>query len=279
MKKFLIPVDFSEASAQTLRFVFELNKYFFAQLEVIHLFDVPFAIGDESGQTINAYEDYKKNYEAQLWDFINANKGDYHFDINVQVTAGGHYQGIVDYAKKSKSSLIIIGNKGSGKLKRWSFGSVAKYLITHPQVPVLAIPTDFTNFNLKKILLTADLVIPLSTYHYKFLATFAERLGAEIDVINVREKFDPFFKVEESALALIEKNIGKKPVVLHKKEGQSVRETIHEYEKSHGIDLLVTIPHFHTWLDRFLIGSETAALAKKEEIPILSLPEKMQDLL
>ena len=277
MKKFLIPVDFSDASAQTLRFVFEMNKHFFAQLEVIHLFDVPFAIGDESLQTINTFEEYKKSYTSSLWDFINANKGDYHFDINVKVTAGGHYQGIMDYAKKSKANLIIIGNKGSGKHKRWRFGSVAKYLITHPQVPVLAIPSDYSG-GIKKILWAADLVTPLTATHYSFLKEFAEKLQADIHIINVRERFDPSFEEEEYALSDIEKNIGIKPVVLQKKEGSTIRQTIHEYEISNNIDLLVTIPHYHTWLDRLLIGSETTELADKEEIPILSLPEKMENL-
>ncbi len=277
MKKFLIPVDFSEASAQTLRFVFEMNKHFYAQIEVIHLFDVPFAIGDESGQILTTFEQYKKSYEAELWDFINANKGDYHFDINIKVTAGGHYQGIMDYAKKTKSNLIIIGNKGSGKLKRWRFGSVAKYLITHPEVPVLAIPAEFTSGSLKKMLLAADLVYPLSMFHYNFLKEFADKLQAAIHVINVRDEFDPTFEDDKKALSEIEKNIGAKPVILKKENGKSIRETIHDYEKSHDIDLLITIPHYHTWLDRLLIGSETAELAKNEEIPILSLPEKIHD--
>ena len=188
MQKFLVPVDFSDASAHVLRFVFEMNKHFFAQLEVIHLFNVPFAIDDESGETITTYEQYRESYENDVWDLINANKGDYHFDIDVKVTAGGHYQGILDYAKKTNADLVIIGNKGAGKPKRWNFGSVAKYLITHPEVPVLAIPESFSQDTLKNILFATDLISPLTDYHYNFVKNFAEKMNAELHIVNVKDE-------------------------------------------------------------------------------------------
>jgi nucleotide-binding universal stress UspA family protein len=53
-----------------------------------------------------------------------------------------------------------------------------------------------------------------------------------------------------------------------------VSDCIDEYIGAHGIDLLVTLPHSHTWLDRLLIGSETSELASMVGIPVMSIPSK-----
>ena len=274
MHQFLIPVDFSDASAHALRFAYSLNKHFFVRLQILHLFDVPITTGDDSELYLKNYSVYRKSFEDELWDFVNTNKGDFHYETEVFSTSGGHYQGIVEFARKNHSDMIIIGHKGAGGLRRWLFGSVSRYLLTHPPVPVLSIPESFEEREIQKILLTTDMSMLMPEQQCLFLKNFADRMNASIDIIHVRDKGEISLPVEEKVQASFKKLFDKEVQVLPIEKGENISHAINHYTKENNIDLLVTVPHFHTWMDRLLIGSETKDLASMVTIPIMSLPGK-----
>ncbi|MCU0382257.1 MAG: universal stress protein [Chitinophagaceae bacterium] len=274
MKNILVPVDFSDASANALRFSFALNRHFFAKVNILHLFDVPITTGDDSELYLRNYQAYRKSYDDDLWDFVKNNRGDYHYETEVFSTSGGHYQGIVDFARKHPTDLTIIGNKGAGGLRRWMFGSVARYLLTHPPVPVLAIPEHFDKSDIKRIVLATDLSGLMPEPRLHFMKTFAENCKAELKVIHVRDRNEIKLPGEEKVLDQIKDCLGIPCETINVLPGETISIVINRYLNDHGCDLLVTIPHTHTWLDRLLIGSETRELASLIQVPIMSLPGK-----
>jgi nucleotide-binding universal stress UspA family protein len=274
MHQFLIPVDFSNASAHALRFAYSLNKHFFARLQILHLFDVPITSGDDSELYLKNYEAYRKSFDDELWDFVKTNKGDFHYETEVFSTSGGHYQGIIEFSRKHHSELIIIGHKGAGGLRRWLFGSVSRYLLTHPPIPVLSIPESFNKPDFKRIVLTTDMSMMIPEQQCIFLQNFAERLGAKLEIIHVKDKGEISLPVEEKIQASLKKYFEKDVQIISVKSGETISSVINHYIQENNIDLLVTVPHFHTWIDRMLIGSETKELASIVNIPLMSLPGK-----
>jgi nucleotide-binding universal stress UspA family protein len=274
MHQFLIPVDFSDASAHALRFAYSLNKHFFARLQILHLFDVPITSGDDSELYLKNYEAYRKSFDDELWDFVKTNKGEFHYETEVFSTSGGHYQGIVEFARKHHSELIIIGHKGAGGLRRWLFGSVSRYLLTHPPIPVLSIPESFAGLEFQKILLTTDMSMLIPDQQCIFLKNFVERMGAKLEIIHIKDKGEISLPVEEKVQASLKKYFEKEVQNISVGEGETISSVINRYILENQIDLLVTVPHFHTWIDRMLIGSETKELASIVHIPLLSLPGK-----
>ena len=273
--RFLIPVDFSEASENMLRFAFELNRHFFARMEILHLFDIPITVGDDSEVYLKNYQAYRKSYDDALWEFVRRNKGEYHYETDVFATSGGHYQGIVDYAEKHRPDLLIVGHSGAGALRRWVFGSVSRYLLTHPPVPVLSVPEDYSrpgSPTISKILVTTDLASTIPDRSASFLRRFSEKLKAEIDLVHVRVKDEVILPDEAAVRENWEKSLGTEVEFIETEPGEHVGEAIDRRVAKGGYDLLVTVPHAHTWLDRLLIGSETSNLAGMMEIPLMSLP-------
>jgi nucleotide-binding universal stress UspA family protein len=65
-------------------------------------------------------------------------------DIKVEkeVLFGEPYQMIVDKAKEDKADLIVMGNRGFSKIKRFFVGSVTQRVISEAPCPVLVIHTD-----------------------------------------------------------------------------------------------------------------------------------------
>jgi nucleotide-binding universal stress UspA family protein len=258
-----------------LRFAFEMNRHFFARLEILHLFDIPITVGDDSDVYLKNYQAYRKSYDDELWEFVRRNKGEYHYDTEVFSTSGGHYQGIVDYSEKHHPDLLIVGHRGVGGLRRWVFGSVSRYLLTHPPVPVLSVPEDYAPSGgsaISRILVTTDLASAVPESSAAFLRRFAEKTKAEIDLVHVRVKDELMLPDEASVRESLEKSLGARVEFMEKREGEHVSEAIERKVATGGYDLLVTMPHAHTWLDRLLIGSETGELAGLMEIPLMSLP-------
>ena len=274
MHQILVPVDFSDASAHALKFAYSINKHFFARLQILHLFDVPITVGDDSELYLKNYEAYRKSFDDELWDFVKTNKGDFHYETEVFSTSGGHYQGIIEFSRKHQSDMIIIGHKGAGGLRRWLFGSVSRYLLTHPPIPVLSIPESFEGSDIHKIVLSTDLSMLISDQQCIFLKNFAERMNASINIIHVKDKGEISLPVEEKVVASLRNHFDKEVEYVSIEQGEHISSTINKYIHNNNIDLLVTVPHFHTWIDRMLIGSETKDLASIVKIPLMSLPGK-----
>jgi nucleotide-binding universal stress UspA family protein len=274
MKNILVAVDFSDASANALRFAYALNRHMFAHMHVLHLFDVPITAGDDSDLYLKNYEAYRKSFDDDLWDFVKQHKGEYHYDTDVYSTSGGHYQGIADFARKHPTDLILIGNKGAGGLRKWVFGSVARYLLTHPPAPVLAIPEHFSGGDIRRMVLAVDLASLLPQHRLDYLKTFADTCKASIDIIHVRDRNEISLPVEAKALQQLRETFGTECAIVPVHPGETISVVINRYLTDHQADLLVTIPHAHTWLDRLLIGSETRELASLIQQPIMSLPGK-----
>lgn len=273
--RFLIPVDFSEASENMLRYVFELNRHFFARLEILHMFDIPVTVGDDSDVYLRNYEAYRKSYDDELWEFVSRNKGEYRYETEVFATSGGHYQGIVDYAEKHRPDLMIVGHRGAGALRRWVFGSVSRHLLTHPPVPVLSVPEEQSpsaGASIRRILVATDLVSSLTEKSASFLRDFADRLNADIDLVHVKVKDELTLPGEDDTRKSLEESLGTPLEFMETAAGEQVSEAINRRVVTGGYDMVVTVPHRHTWIDRLLIGSETRELAGMLETPLLSLP-------
>jgi nucleotide-binding universal stress UspA family protein len=274
MQNMLIPVDFSAASAQALRYAYRLNAHFISKFQILHLFDVPITVGDDADLYLKNYEAYRRSFDEELWEFVARNKGDYHYDTEVFTTSGGHYQGIVDFARHHHPDLIVIGNRGAGAIRKWMFGSVARYLLTHPPIPVIGVPEDFTIGEIHQVLLATDLTSLIPDSSVAFLKKFLERIGAKLLAIHAREKGELSLPMEKNALDQIRQAFGAEPEIRTLKPHQHISQCIDECISENGADLLVTMPHAHTWLDRMLIGSETSELASMVKIPVMSLPAK-----
>ena len=52
----------------------------------------------------------------------------------------------------------------------------------------------------------------------------------------------------------------------------SIGASINKFLEHNGGELVVTLPHYHSWLDSLLLGSETSAMTKLVKAPIMSLP-------
>jgi nucleotide-binding universal stress UspA family protein len=142
---------------------------------------------------------------------------------------------------------------------------------------VLSIPETYGFSNgkaFKNILLATDLSSAIPEEYCRFLKDFSERMEAEITILHCTVSGEISLPEEEKVRALLQQSFSKDIRMIPLQPGEHVTTAITQYIEDNAIDLLVTLPHEHTWIDKWLIGSETRELASKVKIPLMSFPEK-----
>jgi nucleotide-binding universal stress UspA family protein len=271
--RFLLATDLTPASALMLRYTFELNRSFFAQIELLHVFDLPLAAADEEGILLRNHDTLKSTYEQAMWSFVEENRGSYHFDTTVSAVSGGLYQATAERAREWKADLIITGHHIRENLADWGSTGAGKRLTTHPPVPVLSIPDNITlPPRIRKIMICTDLSALPDPKDIRFLRTFIETCRAEASLLHVHVSNEISWQGEQHVIDYWKDTLGTSLLVQEQRKHEPIGQQISTYAESHGIDLIVVFPHQHNWLDRLLLGSQTKWLFEHISLPLLSMP-------
>jgi len=135
----LVPVDGSDNSYRALDAALLLSEKLGSNITVIHVMEqVPIThIGSEKllNEVLQAYK--KENQEIlSKCSEIATQKG---FTINTFLLEGNPASAILDFSKKEKFDLLIMGRRGLGKFKELILGSISSKIVHHSPSAVLLI--------------------------------------------------------------------------------------------------------------------------------------------
>jgi len=141
IKSILFPTDFSEGSAEALKYAVEFANRYGAKLYVLHvIYDVAKASGwyvpHVSMDAI--YKDIQEGARKELDNFAVNELGGLK-NIERIVQTGVPYQEIMNCAVKNKVDMIIIGTHGRTGIDRILFGSTAAQVVRNAPCPVLTV--------------------------------------------------------------------------------------------------------------------------------------------
>lgn len=149
MKIILAPVDFSEASINSVLFAAELSKRSSARLVIVNILQNEKDENEARNKLTALESDLKKTIDANL---------------NCESTFA--HGNLITTLKKiiavQQPDLIVMGTKGASGLKKILIGSNTVKLISNTRVPVLVIPEvarfeNFLNKGKNRIILATDL--------------------------------------------------------------------------------------------------------------------------
>jgi nucleotide-binding universal stress UspA family protein len=149
MKTVLVPVDFSEASANALSFGAELAKRTSARLVVINVL-VKEEDENESKAKLKAIEtDLKNSFSTGL-------------ALESSIAHGDLVTTLKKVIAVQQPDLVVMGTKGASGLKRILIGSNTVKLLASTTIPVIVIPEvarfeHFFNSGKNRIVLATDL--------------------------------------------------------------------------------------------------------------------------
>jgi nucleotide-binding universal stress UspA family protein len=271
MSKILVPTDLSENSINALKYANSFATKQNAEIVLLNIYT-----GDisnyESGwpieEDIDAIKpDRKKVLESIVQQYCTV-------PTNIEIIEGDVVATTVNYAKDNAVSIIIMGTHGASGLKEVFWGSNTSNVVAQSEVPVLAIPINFSYSTIDKIIYASDFKDFKAEINQ--IVPVAQSIGASIDVLHllyynddasiIQQEFDEQAKnIEQVSVTLTQKNVTiDEPLTEHLKQYVSTQQHA----------LLAMFTQERDWFEKFFLNSKTEELANDLELPIISFKKK-----
>ena len=263
MKQLIVTTDFSVPAENAMMFAGRLAQKTGAAITLLHVFQIPVSMSEVPVLMISA-EELKNNADAGLQkakELLLRSFPD--SQVATESRMGDVTDELNDLSKSIQPLAIITGKHGAGGVERFFFGSTSLSIVRHTNIPVIVVPENATAREVRSIALAIDERVNLPHRRIKALT---EALGAELHVIHVQPQktsTKEFDKVVEG-LNIVPKTI----------RDDEVMHGIQTYLQENQIDMLMILPHRHSFLERLTFRTHTEELLRKLTIPVVCIMEE-----
>ena len=272
-EKILVATDFSHHSLAALHAGLNLARRCLCELQVVHVVSVP-------EDLYGVWQKMDHFFTGELYPKCKREVLD------------GHpvFRQILDYALKNESQLIVAGSHG-GTIADIFMGSVAQQLVRNSTIPVLVVrgteQVESCSQSFERILVPSDFS-PASRAALDFGIRFSNFLQADLHLVhvvdlpkveNLREMYAASgWTIPESNNLnvdpvlqdmLSETDASREPTIATL-IGDPVKELI-RYAHEEKIDLIVMGTRGRKGLERLLLGSVTASMISKSDVPVIAI--------
>lgn len=279
MKKILVPTDFSQNSKHALNIAALLAKKGKGRLEIVHAntavayaaplpdYYVPEAIDLSDYYENAANELYKLKQELlehENWDDLK---------IETLVEEGFLHATVRRIAEEDRADLIVMGTKGATGATEFFVGSNTEKVIRTAPCPVLAVPENSGDFQVKTVILPTTLrKDQVAVFHE--LASWQKLFHFNVKVLYLNNPggFDTNAEIEKAVHAFAEEAQLTKVSVFTNTDTFNEEASILQFAQREGGDLIVMGTHQRQGLSHLLFGSLTEDTANHSKIPVLSVP-------
>ena len=276
MLSILLPTDFSENSMNAVKYALEFFKHQKVNFFFMHAYQNDFYNHDElaSRAVFDDVLDKVKNQSQKnlenLLETVKKTTSNPKFTYHI-ISA---YNTLVDEANlivdAKNIDLIVMGTKGKSDERHIIFGSHTFQVLKYVKCPVLAIPSNYTNTQPKRILFPTNYLIPYKHRELKLLCELAASCKSTIDVLYI-SRSDKLSLRQEDNQAFIKEIVCKTKMDFHIKHSKKIAETIQNYIKNNDIDMLVMVNTQHSFLEDMLFPSNIDIVSVNLKIPLLAL--------
>ena len=142
--RYLVPIDFSDASLSTLHFARSLAKEVEADIDVLHVWTLPTMFGPEmvvalkkDGEPKTIGEMARADIDRQMRVALEKFEEDTSVRVRPCLAFGFPADGIIKYAEENDADLIVMAASSRSGLSRVFLGSVAERVVRLAKCPVL----------------------------------------------------------------------------------------------------------------------------------------------
>ncbi len=253
----LIPYDFSESAKKALEYaVAFVGPDDDINIALAH-------ISDSDTGNLRA-EDFKKIEEVNAP--LLKNKLEW-------ITQGGSLtQSVLDIQETKQIDLVIMGTSGTDKARDTDQSNTSKIVLA-TNCSVLAVPSDHTDFQIKRIALVLGKQEIDDTEVLGTLLEIARRFNAKVDVVTIKNSpelygYSEADKKNENTLQYYLENFYSEHAYI---ENTDLVEGILTYATSHQIDLIAILPRNHAKHSTPSDGELTEILTLNSKVPVLAI--------
>jgi nucleotide-binding universal stress UspA family protein len=262
MTSIIIPTDFSSASDNAMHYGAQLAQKIGASVLLTHVYEVPVSINDVPVMVL-PIEELKNSADIGLERCREELRKVYpELEVQIESRLGGINDVVNDLCEENPPFAIVMGTHGSSGFERMLFGSTTLSFIRHAHYPVIAVPSNYKEASIQKIVLATDL--NTEKIPYAKIMEIVGRLKAQLHVVHITKE------QEEYPSGLLEPLQTVSPVyrnILNKE----VKDGLLNYVKDNDADLLMILPHEHNIMERLFFKLHTEDIIASTRVPVLAI--------
>ncbi|MFT5386281.1 MAG: nucleotide-binding universal stress UspA family protein [Saprospiraceae bacterium] len=275
IKSILVPIDFSDAANNALRYAIWLASNLKAKVRLLHVIypelepaDMPVMSGR---LTITKAETSKDLMKGLVENYLAGIGKEKRPDIETEVEVGVPGTLVAQIAGKHRVDLIVMGTKGKHNLLDKTIGNVTLSTMDISHCPVLVIPEKIDILRIETVAYSTDLVAS-DPFHIWKVGKLLAPMSPILRVVHIKRKIE-----EEKAMKMDELKQffkGNPPslqVTFHNVLNKNVTEELEDFIKDWDVDLLVMNRPNRTIIERIFHSSLTRKTALQTKIPFLVL--------
>jgi nucleotide-binding universal stress UspA family protein len=272
MKLVVVPTDFSPLADNALKYGMDLATAMGSSLMIVHVYQIPISYSEVPLITVSI-EEIRKASEDRLAELkhnietITAGK----LVVYTESRLGDVGDEINKLTKTLQPFVIVMGSRGVTGAGKFFLGSNSLSLISRTNTPVIVVPPGGRFSPYKKIGLTTDFKGVVNKTPVAPIRALVSFFNAELHVLHVDYKqrnFNP--GVPEQTLNLDMLLTGMNPTY-NFIENKDVNEGINDFAEKNNIDLIVTLPQKHSFLESLFEKSLTRELLHHTHIPVMCI--------
>lgn len=273
MKSILIPVGFTSDSTNAAKYAIQLAAQLgYPKVILYNVFDIPFTpTPDPMGSFITSLPitdiaDYKKISESGL-ERLKAELKAASTLVEIDtVSEIGNLTGyeINEMATKTGADLVVMGISSGDFLDEALIGSNAVHVAKDINLPVIAVPANAVFKPFSKITFACDLKKVAETVPSAAIKNLLDTTKAHFSVLHVGGE-NEISSVENNTLHQLFEVYQPKYYFV---ENTNFTEAINKFVEEKQIDLLITIPKKHGWLEGLFKQSHLKSLAFHSHVPL-----------
>jgi len=263
MKQIVVATDFSVPAEHAMLYAGQLAQKTGSGLILLHVFQVPVSMSEVPVLMVSV-DELKHNAEAGL---ARAREHVLQLYPNLAVETESRMGDVTtelnDLCDDKEVVAIVTGKHGASGLERLFFGSTSLSVVRHTQIPVVVVPENAVTKEPKTIALAVD--SPGEKLPHQKIKSMVEGLGASLHIIHVQQ--------EKSGTKEVTATVDGLETVYETIRDDDFLHGIQTYLQSNNIDMLMVLPHKHSFLERLASKTHTEELLRKITIPVLCITE------
>lgn len=270
MKKFLVPIDFSETSINAARYAVALVEGMSdSHLIFYHVYS-KITLATLSAKDEGSRQKVSEQALTDIKDELNPSGSLF---ISCVAEEGSLIDNISDYILGNKVDMIIMGITGSSRIRQVFMGTNTLNVIRNVNCPVMIIPAEAEFNGLKKVVFTSDFKDVARTHPFSTIKKILSFFKPELHILNVDEEhfveLTEEYKVERKSM---EDNLGEYSPAFAFMRSYDFIDGINSFVESRAIDAIITLPRKQGFISQLFKTSHTKKLAYHSNVPIIAIP-------
>lgn len=274
MSAIITATDFTHVANNAVHYACAMAEELNAPLVLTHAYNAPVAPIHEAPMPVVSLEESKSIAQEQLDKLAEELFAKYpKAGISLKLYYGDITDNLKECIKEHNADMVVVGNSSTDESNFWLGGNLLSTL-RNLECPVVAVPEDYAYKKVNKIAFACDFEKVAEHLPAEQLVGLVAKTQAGLHVLNVDHENNAFDPDTPYEYAQLHEMIKDGHPEYHNIDNKDVEEGINSFVSENNMDWLVVVPHRHNFFESLFHKSQTKAIVRNAEIPIVALHEK-----